>query len=194
MRRAVYVAVARAQRRRALAAQHAAVDDRAHATAEVERAVAAAPSDLVERGARRRGHELAGAVLGEPPDDEPARARGGSAARCSSAIVGRGRASAVVDDDVEHLRLVAQQLGRAQRRCARRPGGPRAAPARARRARARARTGRTSFVASSRHASPRARQYAAVSSRVTPSSGRTSRPSRGRIPSSARRPGDAASR
>ena len=50
------------------------------------------------------------------------------------------------------------------------------------------------FDASSRQASPRAAQCAAVSSRVTPSSGRTSRPSRAAMPSSARRPGEAASR
>ncbi len=50
------------------------------------------------------------------------------------------------------------------------------------------------LVASSRHASPRAAHHAAVSSRVTPSSGRTSLPARAAIPSSARRPGEAASR
>ena len=52
----------------------------------------------------------------------------------------------------------------------------------------------SSLLASSRHASPRARQYSAVCSRVTPSSGRTSHPSRADIPSSARLPGEAASR
>ena len=50
------------------------------------------------------------------------------------------------------------------------------------------------LVASSRQARPRARHQAPVSSRVTVSSGRTRWPERGRIPSSARRPGDAASR
>ena len=50
------------------------------------------------------------------------------------------------------------------------------------------------FEASSRHASPCARQYAAVSARVMPSSGRTTRPERSGIPSSARRPGEVTSR
>ena len=50
------------------------------------------------------------------------------------------------------------------------------------------------LVASSRHGSPRASQYAAVSARVSPSSGRITRPDRAGIPSSARRPGEATSR
>ena len=50
------------------------------------------------------------------------------------------------------------------------------------------------LVASSRHASPRSTQYAAVSARVSPSSGRITRPERAGIPSSARRPGEAISR
>ena len=50
------------------------------------------------------------------------------------------------------------------------------------------------LLASSRQASPRARQYAVVSSRVKLSSGLTSEPSRGRMPSSARRLGEDASR
>ena len=51
-----------------------------------------------------------------------------------------------------------------------------------------------SLVASSRQCSPRARQYAAVSSRVISSSGRITSPLRACMPSSARRPGEAASR
>jgi len=61
------------------------------------------------------------------------------------------------------------------------------------RTRARAKRG-SAFDTSSTHSSPRAVQCARVSSRVAASSGRTSRPRRGSMPSSARRPGDTARR
>ena len=61
------------------------------------------------------------------------------------------------------------------------------------RTRARAKR-RSAFEGSSRHSSPRARRYSRTSSRVTPSSGRTSRPRRGDIPCSARDPGETARR
>ena len=50
------------------------------------------------------------------------------------------------------------------------------------------------FDVSSRHGRPCASQYAAVSARVMPSSGRTIRPERSGMPSSARRPGEVTSR
>ena len=92
-----------------------------------------------------------------------------------------------VDGEVEHLGLVAQQRQRAQHvRLGRRVqvAGSRGS----------ARAPTSALVASSRHGSPRSAQYAAVSARVTPSSGRTTRPERAGMPSSARRPGEATSR
>ena len=148
--------------------------------------------DVVE-AAGGAGAEGAGRVARRGGARRAARARGGSAARCSTRdAVAAGERR--VDDDVEDLGLVAQQLGGAHDVALGRRMRRRAARARGRPARARARNGRVAFVASSRQARPRARHHAAVSSRVTPSSGRTSRPTAASIPSSARRPGDAASR
>ena len=92
-----------------------------------------------------------------------------------------------IDQRVEHRGLVAQLLERARdvglrRRVQREHLAD--APARA----------DSALLASSRHGSPRASQYAAVSARVSPSSGRITRPDRAGIPSSARRPGEATSR
>src|SRR3954466_9523250 len=99
----------RRQRRVALAAQDAAVHDGPRAGAEVERAVAER-EDLVEP-AGRASAQLAGRLLGEAAHDEPrerARQRREVTDRDPVAAGERG-----VDDDVEHLGLVAQQLGRA---------------------------------------------------------------------------------
>src|SRR4051794_32680465 len=100
----------RRQGRCALAAQHAAVHDRSRAGAEVERALAER-EDLVEPAGRPRA-ERAGRVLGKAPDDE---AREGAGQR--GEVLDRDDVAARkrrVDDDVEDLRLVAQQLGGAQ--------------------------------------------------------------------------------
>ena len=139
-----------------------------------------------------RAQKRAGRPLGEAPDDEPrerARQRREVIDRDPVAAGERG-----VDDDVEDLGLVAQQVGgahdvalgrrvhRAQRRHEAAPHAPARVTVASRSWRPRAMS------------RPRARHHAAVSSRVMPSSGRTSRPDRAGMPSSARRPGDAARR
>ena len=87
------------------------------------------------------------------------RSAGGSSRRRASAIVARAPEH-VVDERVEHLGLVAQQLGAARARSPRPPGGPRAAPgASPWRTRARANAG-PALLSSSRQRSPRAAQYA----------------------------------
>src|SRR3954466_10515935 len=99
----------RRQQRCALAVQDAAVHDGPRAGAEVERAVAQR-EDLVEP-AGRAGAQPAGRLLGEAAHDEPPQR-----ARQRRQVVDRDPVAAGesgVDDDVEHLGLVAQQLGRA---------------------------------------------------------------------------------
>ena len=92
-------------------------------------AVASARTSSVRRAARGTAPPVA--VLGQPPHDEPGeRRRQGRAGGRASISVAAGERG--VDDRVEHRGLLAQQLGRAQRRWPRRPGGPRAAPAAAR--------------------------------------------------------------
>ena len=135
------------------------------------------------------GAEAARVAVGQPLDDASRRARGGSArawrpagrprsasavSTTSSSTAASSRSSA---SGAQHVGL-GRRVQRAQRR---------------QQLAAHAVAGELGRVveASSRHASPRAAQCAAVSSRVTPSSGRTSRPSRAAIPSSARRPGEA---
>ena len=192
--------VTRARGRRALEAQHAVLDDRARAVAQVEHAApspgrrargssASAPAAPGRTGRRRRPRR--GAAR------RAARARAAAPRRCSTRDRGRGRRARVVDDVVEHLGLVAQQLAR----CAatlRLGGRVQRAQRRQQPVRARGRGRSASVVVASRpRATPgRARaQHAAVSSRRRrASSGRTSRPSRAGIPSSARRPGEEASR
>ena len=138
------------------------------------------------------GRRAARRVLGQPSQHEPGqRRRERRPARARATHDGREH---VVDQRVEHVGLVAQRARRAHDVALGRRVNRRAAPARAPLAHARARKrGR-------RWRRPRARpgraprQYAAVCSRVISSSGRTSRPSRAGMPSSARRPGEAASR
>ena len=183
-----------APRARAREAQDAVLDDRAHAAADVQRARAAGGAQREQlRDARAHAWDRnAGRVLGEADHDEPRERRGQRREVRERDPRAAGERDA--DDLVEDLGFGAQDLDGA-RRCSRPPrGGPTRAPAARRGGCARARSGRPSFELSSRHARPRARQCAAVCSRVTPSSGRTSRPSRGAIPRRARRPGEEARR
>ena len=153
---------------------------RAQAAGEVERGGPAVARQREDRVGVRAEPAPAAARRRRAAAARAARARGGSAGE-------RRASSRRVDRGVEHRR----PRRAAARACAGRspppPDAARAARAAASRGCGRARTPRC--VASSRQASPRSRQYAAVSSRVTPSSGRTSRPERAGIPSSARRPG-----
>ena len=83
----------------------------------------------VAGGAR---HRAAGGAIGEPLDDEAAQGRRqlGQPLELDRAARRPFRAIELsVDQGVEHLGLVAQQLGRAQHVARRRPGGPRPAPA-----------------------------------------------------------------
>src|SRR3954453_19485921 len=116
----------------------------------------------------------------------------GSAARCSTAIW--SRPARAVSTTMSRTSASSRRSS-AVRTTLRSAAGwtARSAGTRSPRTRPRAYT-REAFVASSRHPRPRARHHSAVSSRVTPSSGRTSRPERAGIPSSARRPGLAARR
>ena len=136
------------------------------------------------RGCRRGGPGRAGRgrprVLGEAAHDQPReRAREGGERRDRDRVAAGERG---VDD----ARRARRPRRAAARRCGPRspppPGGSAAAPRPARRGSGCARSRRDSFEGSSRHSSPRARQYAAVSSRVMPSSGRMTRPSRARHP------------
>ena len=172
---------------------------RAAPSPSVERAVAVAERarmSLGRRAARAGDERRRSRVLGQPPHDEPRRAPAAARreARSSASVVAAGERG--VDDDVEHLGLVAQQLGGAHdvasaAGCDRR-AAPAASPWRTRAARV---TRRTALVASSRQARPRARHYAPVSSRVTVEQRAHEAARRAaRIPSSARRPGEAASR
>src|SRR3954447_15660257 len=95
------------QRRCALAAQHGSVDDRAGALAEVERAVPEG-QDVVQP-AGRAGAQSARRVLGQAAHDQPRQRprQGGQVGDLDPVAPGqRG-----VDDEVEHLGLVAQQRG-----------------------------------------------------------------------------------
>ena len=174
-----------------LEAQHAVLDDRAHAAADVELRAAAAAARA--RAARRRARR-------SPPTGAPA----ASSARritTSRASAGGSARQARERDPARARRARRRRPRRAPRprragarRCA--AGCASAAGCTARssgeqpwRTRPRAKRAASSLELSSRQRSPRARQWAAVCSRVTASSGRTSRPSRGAIPSSARRPG-----
>ena len=96
------------QRRRRLEAQHPTRDDRPRAVADVQRAVLAERQDVVQaRG--RAGAQAPGGGLGEPAHDEPReRRRQVRQVRERDAVAAGQRG---VDDDVEHLGLLAQQLG-----------------------------------------------------------------------------------
>src|SRR6476469_484621 len=101
----------------ALGAQHAPLHHRAHAAAEIEPGDAgpAQGGDLVGVVCRARDRAPGGAV-GEALNDEPAQGRRqlGEPAQLDRAALGSVGAELGVDQRVEHLGLVAQQLGRAQ--------------------------------------------------------------------------------
>src|SRR5436305_3417602 len=106
-----------ALRRSALGAQHAALDHGTHAAAKIKHrgAGAAQARDLVSvvSGA---WHGPAGGPIGEPLDDETAQGRWElrQAAQLDCAALRTVCTELGVDERVEHLGLVAQQLGRAQ--------------------------------------------------------------------------------
>ena len=156
-----------------------------------------------------RDVELVGALVGQPQDLASARGRHGRAGeprehqprerqrarRAGRRAPARGRAARARRRRPPRPAPARREGGaRSRRCCARRPGSARADAASPPASHARARNRCRRSLGSSRHSSPRSRHQARVSSRVTSSSGRTSRPRRGSIPSSARRPGDVASR
>ena len=153
--------------------QLAAGDHRADALAHVQRAVAQAP------GARPDAPAHGGTAAPRRPRPAAARrawrapAAGSPGARCRR---GRGRRA---PSPRARRAPPPPRAGarRSARRCARPPDAARAGRGRGRPAYARARTRGDALDESSRHDSPRARQCASVSSRLTSSSGRTSRPS-----------------
>ena len=113
----------------------------------------------------------------------------------SAAEVRRGRSRHGRSARCARPRRAPRPRRAAARRCGRccpaaRSSTARSAGTRFARTRARAKRG-SSLDASSRQLRPRARHHSSVCSRVIVSSGRTSRPLRGAMPSSARRPGEA---
>ena len=154
----------RAAGRRGLDAQHPALDDRAGAVAEVERAVAEREDVAQARGGARA--QPAGGVLGEPPQDEP-RQRGRQRARGARPRSGRGR-RARSRRPRRARRPPRAAAPPSARRCAPPPDAARAARARGRHARGCARTRGRRWIRPRATRSPRAAQCAAVSARVTP--------------------------
>ena len=161
-------------------AQRAAADGRAEPAADVERA-ALAEREHLRRAVPDRRAEPAGGRVGERLHGEP-RERGRERGERRHRAAGRRRGAA---PSPPRRRAPPPRRAAARASAARWPPPPGAARAAAgsspARSRLRANAGEA-FEASSRQASPRASQYAAVCSRVTSSSGRTSAPSRARHP------------